>query len=65
MDSRQHDCPDHSSAGLSNDALKVMMDNNISDAESIYALAKEQDLLDSQEFIDWQDRLNAISVLYQ
>ena len=65
MNSRQHDYPNHSSTELSDDVLKTMMDNSIRDAESIYKLCEEHNQLDSQLFINWQDRLNAISVAYK
>lgn len=35
---------------------------NIDDAKSIFEEARQQDLLNSQEFINWQDELNVISV---
>ena len=37
---------------------------HIDEAEAIYKLAKEHNMLDSQEFLDWQDKLNEISVRY-
>lgn len=46
------------------EVLKRMMEMNISDAKSIYELAKANGCQDSQEFINWQDELNAISVKY-
>ena len=36
---------------------------HIDEAEAIVNLAREHDMLNSQEFLDWQDKLNAISVL--
>lgn len=47
------------------DVLKAMMKININNAKSIYNLCKEQECLDSQEFLDWQDELNAISIKYE
>lgn len=41
------------------------MSASITIAESVFELAKRDNLLDSQEFIDWQDKLNAISVKYK
>lgn len=38
------------------------MEANIAEANAIYKLAIDYDLLDSQEFLDWQDKLNEISV---
>lgn len=46
------------------DTLKEMMCKNINDAKVIYELSLANRLLDSQEFIDWQDELNKISVKY-
>lgn len=42
--------------------LKSRMVANIDDAKSIFEEARQQDLLNSQEFINWQDELNVISV---
>jgi hypothetical protein len=42
--------------------IKSRMIANIDDAKSIFEDASRQDLLNSQEFINWQDELNAISV---
>ena len=36
---------------------------DIDEAEAIVNLAREHNMLNSQEFLDWQDKLNAISVL--
>ena len=47
------------------EALKAMMELNITDAKRIYELSREQDCLDSQDFLDWQDELNAISIKYK
>ena len=46
------------------DTLKEMMRKNINEAKVIYELSLANRLLDSQEFIDWQDELNKISVKY-
>ena len=35
---------------------------HLDEAEAIFRLAQEHDMLDSQEFINWQDQLNEISV---
>ena len=43
-----------------NELFKAHLD----EAEAIYRLAKEYDMLDSQEFINWQDSLNEISTRY-
>lgn len=37
---------------------------NIDEAEAIFRLAQEYNMEDSQEFLDWQDKLNEISVRY-
>ena len=37
---------------------------HIDEAEAIFKLAQEHDMEDSQEFLDWQDKLNEISVRY-
>lgn len=35
---------------------------HLDEAEAIFRLAQEYNMLDSQEFMDWQDQLNEISV---
>lgn len=45
-------------------ALRLLMSASISISESICEICKENGLQDSQEFMDWQDKLNAISVMY-
>lgn len=47
------------------DSLKAMMASNIHDAKTILEVSKTNGYIDSQEFIDWQDMLNAISVTYE
>lgn len=47
------------------EVLKTMMSINIRDAKSIFELAKANGCTDSQEFINWQDELNEISVKYE
>jgi hypothetical protein len=42
-----------------------LMDENIKHANSIYQLCKRNHMLDSQEFLNWQDGLNEISVRYE
>lgn len=44
---------------------KELFKAHIDEAEAIYRLAKEYEMLDSQEFLDWQDELNRISVKYE
>lgn len=46
------------------DTLKQMMSINIRDAKDILELSKANGCMDSQEFMNWQDTLNAISVTY-
>ena len=41
-----------------NELFKAHLD----EAEAIFRLAQEHNMLDSQEFMDWQDQLNEISV---
>lgn len=47
------------------ETLKKMMSINIHDARLIYSMAKDWGCMDSQEFINWQDELNAVSVKYE
>ena len=35
---------------------------HLDEAEAIVNLAREHNMLNSQEFLDWQDKLNEISV---
>ena len=37
---------------------------HIDEAEAIFRLVREHDMEDSQEFLDWQDKLNEISTRY-
>lgn len=46
-------------------AIKALMTSSIANITSIYLLAKEYNMLNSQEFMDWQDELNKISVKYE
>lgn len=39
-----------------------LLQANIDEAEAIYRLAQDYGILDQQEFLDWQDKLNDISV---
>lgn len=39
-----------------------LLQANIDEAEAIYRLAQDYGILDQQEFLDWQDKLNGISV---
>lgn len=47
------------------DILKKLLNASVSNEEAIYSLVKELGLLDTQEVMDWQDALNAISVRYK
>lgn len=44
------------------DLLNKIMSFNIEMSETIYNLSKENNYLNSQELIDWQDKINEISV---
>ena len=37
---------------------------HIDEAEAIFRLVQEHDMENSQEFLDWQDKLNEISTRY-
>lgn len=45
-----------------NDLWKELFEAHIDEAEAIMRLVREHDMEDSQEFLDWQDALNEISV---
>ena len=42
--------------------MKELFKAHIDEAEAIYRLAQDYGILDTQEFLDWQDKLNEISV---
>lgn len=44
------------------DLWKQLLQANIDEAEAIYKLAQDYGILDQQEFLDWQDKLNEISI---
>ena len=46
-------------------AIEKLLRANIDSTKSLYSLCKEYRLLDSQEVLDWQDELNAISIKYE
>ena len=46
------------------DLWKELFKAHIDEAEAIMRLVREYDMEDSQEFLDWQDKLNEISVRY-
>lgn len=64
MESSQKDNANQSFTRPPSETLKKMMSISKHDARLIYDMAKSYGCLDSQEFIDWQDELNAISVKY-
>jgi hypothetical protein len=41
---------------------KELFKAHVDEAEAIYKLAQDYGILDTQEFLDWQDALNEISV---
>lgn len=47
---------------ISKDDLKNLYDRIIDLAEIVYAYSVKLDALNSQEYLDWQDSLNEISV---
>lgn len=47
---------------MTNDLWKELFKAHIDEAKAIMNLAKDYDMLNSQEFLDWQDQLNEISV---
>jgi len=48
---------------MNNDLWKELFKAHVDAAKAIYRLAKDYNILNEQEFLDWQDELNAISVL--
>ena len=48
-----------------NDLWKELFKAHLDEAEAIYRLVREHDMEDSQEFLDWQDKLNEISIRYE
>lgn len=47
------------------DVIMSLLSANIEISKAIFNLCKEQGLLDTQEVLEWQDELNAISVMYK
>lgn len=43
---------------------RKLFEAHIDEAEAIFRLVQEHDMENSQEFIDWQDKLNEISTRY-
>lgn len=41
---------------------KELFKAHVDEAKAIYRLAQEYNMLNEQEFLDWQDALNEISV---
>ena len=48
---------------MTQDLWKELFKAHIDEAEAIMRLVREYDMENEQEFLDWQDELNAISVL--
>jgi hypothetical protein len=48
---------------LKKELMSELYDNSIELAKDIIDLAKKNDLLNTQEFINWQDELNNLSQL--
>lgn len=44
---------------------KELFKAHLDEAEAIYRLVREYNMEDSQEFLDWQDKLNEISIRYE
>lgn len=44
-----------------NDLWEELFRAHLDEAEAIYRLAKEYNMEDSQEYLEWQDKLNEIS----
>jgi hypothetical protein len=45
--------------------IKLLLYLNIKCTELIYNIVKKRNLLDAQEVLNWQDKLNEISVRYE
>lgn len=45
-----------------NDLWKELFKAHLDEAEAIYRLVREYDMGNSQEYLDWQDKLNEISM---
>lgn len=45
--------------------IKLLLYLNIKYTELIYNIVKKRNLLDTQEVLNWQDKLNEISVRYE
>jgi len=41
---------------------KQLFNAHVDEAKAIYRLAQDYDMLNEQDFLDWQDALNEISV---
>ena len=48
---------------MQEDLWKELFKAHIDEAKAIMRLVREYDMENEQEFLDWQDELNAISVL--
>ena len=47
---------------MTQDLWNELFKAHIDEAEAIYRLAQDYNMLNEQEFLDWQDKLNEISV---
>ena len=47
---------------MTNDLWKELFKAHVDAAKAIYRLAQDYNMLNEQEFLDWQDALNEISV---
>lgn len=47
---------------MTKDLWKELFKANIDEANAIYRLAQDYNMLNEQEFLDWQDKLNELSV---
>lgn len=59
------DIMDKASLASPHKTIQSLMSTNIGDAKYILNLARDYNMMDSQEFLDWQDELNAISIEYK
>lgn len=48
---------------MTKELWKQLFDAHVDEAKAIYRLAQDYNMLNDQDFLDWQDKLNAISVL--
>lgn len=48
---------------MSNELFKQLYEATLEMAETTFRISQEFDMLSSQEFLDYQDKLNALSVI--